>query len=138
MLIFQICANTGKTTTFDELHAITIRAAKNLQNIGCQKGQVIFLLSNNTDDMVPLVFAALCLGCQISSLPTVCSKSEYEYFLSIMNPHFVFCDLELQPILKECLEHLEINAKFFTFDGQNSESIAVETLFDVDPDKHFE
>lgn len=141
MFIFQIqiCANTGKTTTFDELRESTICAANNLRKLGFEKGKMIFLLTNNTVDIVPLVFAALCLGCQISSLPTVCSKAEYEYFWSITNPQFIFCDLELQPTLKECRENLKSNADIFTFDGQIDDSIAVDTLFrKTETDPYFE
>lgn len=141
MFIFQIqiCANTGKTTTFDELRESTICAANNLQKLGFEKGKMIFLLTNNMVDIVPLVFAALCLGCQISSLPTVCSKEEYEYFWSITNPQFIFCDLELQPTLKECRENQKSNADIFTFNGQIDDSIAVDTLFrKTETDPYFE
>lgn len=115
--------------TFEELRELTIHAIRNLRNFGCRKGQVIFLLTNNTADIAPLVFAALCLGCPIACLPTCCSQAEYLYFLSFSKPEIVFCDLTFQPMLKECLEQLEIDAKYFTFDGQTDGTHSINSLF---------
>lgn len=118
---------------------LTICSAKNLQNVGLKKGEMIFLLSNNTFDIVPLVFAALCLGCQISCLPTVCSQSEYEYFMSITNPNYVICDLEFVPILKDYFTNLKRNVPFFTVDGQHEESVEINSLFEqTNEDPYFE
>ncbi|KAJ6636078.1 Membrane-bound alkaline phosphatase, partial [Pseudolycoriella hygida] len=124
-----ICANSGKTTTFDEIYKLTICAAQNLRKLGFVKGQVILFLTNNSVETVPLLFAALYLGCQISSLPTICSKVEFQYFCTIFSPHYIFCDLELQPMLQECSNNIKSKAKYFTFDGQSDTSIAVDTLF---------
>lgn len=112
---------------------------KNFQKFGFKESQILFFLTNNTADVSPLVFAGLCLNCQISSLPTCCSQMEYEYYLNIAKPDFVFCDLKFYSTLKECLTKLKINAKIFTFDGQTDESIPMGIFFQkLDEDWIFE
>lgn len=139
IVCFQICANTNKSTTFDELRRLTICAAKNLRNFGCQKGQIIFISSKNTGDIAPLVFAALCLGCPVASLPTCFSQAEYLDFLSFSKPEIVFCDPEIHSIFKECFDKLKINALFFTFDRQLDGTHSIDSLFaTVDDSLYFE
>lgn len=128
----QICANTGKCTTFDELHDLTIRVAKRLRSAGFEKDQVIFFLTNNSEDIAPLVFAAMCLGCPVASLPSFHSKLEYLQHLSAVKPKYVFCDLEYYDMLKDCLCTLKLGAKFFTFGGQIEKSTSISDLFEMD------
>lgn len=104
---------------------------KNLQNLGFKKGQLIFFFTSNTDQIVPLLFAALCLGCPITSIPTCCTKKESEYFLKITNPMFVVCDVEYRSMLRECLANQKNTAAFFTFGDQADEqSIPINILFE--------
>lgn len=128
----KICADTGKRTTFDELHELTIRIAKRLRSVGLERGEVVFFLTENTADIPALVFAALCLGCVITARRSSSSKLEHVRYLTVVKPKYVFCDLEHYNMMKECLIDLKIQAKFFTFDGQIDESILVNDLFEVD------
>ncbi|XP_055309666.1 probable 4-coumarate--CoA ligase 1 [Sitodiplosis mosellana] len=130
--VAQICAETGKCTTFNELHTLTIRVAKRLRNVGLEKGEVVFFVTDNTSDIPALVFAALCLGCVITARRSSSSKLEHVRYLSIVWPKYVFCDLEYYAMMKDCLAELKIEAKFFTFDGQSEGSIAVDDLFKED------
>ncbi|XP_055309667.1 uncharacterized protein LOC129573305 [Sitodiplosis mosellana] len=130
--VAQICADTGNRTTFDELHTLTVRVAKRLRNFEFEKGQVIFFLTNNSADIPVLVFAAMCLGCPVASLPSFHSKMEYFQHLSAVKPKYVFCDLEYYAIMKDCISNLKIEAKFFTFGGQIEESVSINNLFEKD------
>lgn len=135
----QICAVTGETTTFEDLHRSTVRAAMNLQKFGCERGRRIFLFSNNITDLAPLTFAAICLGCPLAPLVTSSSQSECEYFMSITKTEFAICELKFYPMLKRCFANLNINAKIFTIDGQAGDSISAELLFDsMDNELDFE
>lgn len=91
---------------------------------------MIFFLTDNSADVAPLVFAALCLGCAITSLPLCYTKMEYSQYLNIVRPSHVFCDSGYYVVLKECLMDLNIDATFFTFDGQLDESHSIEDLFE--------
>lgn len=127
---------------------MTIRAAKNLRNFGCRKGQVILISTKNTADVVPLIFAALCLGCPVTPVHPYNTRVEYLYHLNLTKPEIVFIDLDLHSMLKECFDELEICAKYFTFGGETVGTHSINTLFekcgtngtseDVDDDSSFE
>lgn len=113
--------------------------AKNLQRLGGKKGQVIYVTTSNTVDIAPLIFGALYLGLTVSLMHPHLTKTEYERFVSMINPKYVLCDLELYQLSKQCLESQKIRAQIFTFDGQIDESIAVNTLFEnQDENTHLE
>lgn len=128
--VLQICANTGTTKTFNELRTLTIRTAKNLRKFGCQRGREIFFIGENIAEMVPLAFAALCLGCPIAAEKKVATRSQCEYYLNATKPEFIFIGIKYYPLIKECLANLRINAKVFTIGGEDSDSIPISKLFE--------
>lgn len=135
----QICAVTGETRTFEELHRMTVRAAINMQRFGCERGRKIFLLSDNVADLAPLTFAAICLSCPLVPLVNYSSQKECEYFINITRPEFAICELKYYPLLEKCFANLNINAKIFTIGGQAGDSIPTEILFEnVDNELDFE
>lgn len=135
----QICAVTGETKTFGELHALTVRAAINLQKFGCLRGQKIFLLSDNITDLAPLMFAAISLGCPLVPLVTSSSQKECEYFINVTKPDIVICEVKYHQVLKECYANLKMDAKMFTINAQADDSISTDELFEnVDNESHFE
>ncbi|XP_031624717.1 4-coumarate--CoA ligase 2-like [Contarinia nasturtii] len=137
--VAQICAKTNKQTTFADLHTLTIRAAKKFQHYGFKKGQLIFVLTDNSADVPPLVFAALCLGCVVTSLPLCYTKLEYSQYFSIVRPNYVICDLKFYVTLNECFMDLSIvDVEFFTFDGHLDETHPIEKIFEGnDSDLYF-
>lgn len=59
--------------------------------------------------------------------------------MSITKTEYAICELKYYPMLKECFENLQINAKIFTIDGQADDSITAELLFEnVDNELDFE
>lgn len=128
----QICANTNVTKTNGELYAQTIRVAKNLQKCGCKKGEVIFFLTKNSADIPAIVFAALCLGCPITGSGEYNTTREHLYFLNVVKPKYVFCDVEYYEELNDCHHGLNDKPIFFTFGGQTRDSRSIEVLFEVD------
>lgn len=137
--IMQICANTGKTKTFDELHTLTLNTAKWLQLFGCEKGDLIYFFTKNTEIVPVVIFAALYLGLQVAASPVYFSRMECECFLKLLKPKLVFCDVDIYQKLKQCLEYLNNGAKIFTFDGVTNESTPVNVLFESpDVDTHLE
>lgn len=132
----QICAVTGATKTFKDLHRLTVRAAINMQKLGCERGRRIFLLSDNVSDLAPLTFAAICLSCPLVPLLNYSSQNECEYFINITRPEYAICELKYYPMLEKCFANLNINVKIFTIGGQAGESIPTDILFNsvVDED----
>lgn len=108
---------------------LTIQTAKKMQHFGFKKGEVVFFLTDNSADIAPLVFAALCLGCVITSLPMCYTKMEYSQYFAIVRPNYMFCDLELYIMLNGCLVDSNIvDVQFFTFGGHLDETHSIESL----------
>lgn len=126
----QICAVTGETRTFEDLHRLTVRAAMNMQKLGCERGRRIFLLSDNISDLAPLTFAAICLSCPLVPQLNYSSQNECEYFINMTRPEFAICELQYYPMVEKCFANLKINAKIFTIGGQIGDSISTDILFD--------
>lgn len=108
---------------------MTIGAALSLRKFGCQKGHVLAFITERTGDFVPLMCTALCLGCKIAGQPLNSTQSERDYFLNLVKPDFVFCDVKEYDVLKERLKNAKKDVKIFTFDGQAGDSIPVDSLF---------
>lgn len=120
---------------------MTVRAAKNLQRLGCDKGKKLFVFIGNVPEIAPLLFGAICLGCTIVSVATVSSQAECEYFFNLTKPEFVICHVEFYSMLRKCFGNLNINAKIITDVGQTGDTITIQSLFsrgDDGDDAHFE
>lgn len=86
-------------------------------------------MANNSHDLAPIVFASFCLGCSVNAMSPSFGKYEIIHMLKITKPHLMFCDIEVYPLVFECLKEVRNNAKIFTFGGQIGESENVENLF---------
>ncbi|XP_055294849.1 uncharacterized protein LOC129564703 [Sitodiplosis mosellana] len=136
--VAQVCAITGAKTTFNELHTLSICAAKKLQSLGYKKGDVILLFTNNSADVQPLVFAALSLGCPILAEVTVHGAAEICRTLTSIRPKIVICDDKFYPMLKECMISMKIIPDFFIFGNQPADTRPIKYLFEnFDDELHF-
>lgn len=115
--------------TFNELSTKTIRVAQNLQKIDHEPRSVVGILTNNSADVAPIVFASLCLGCPISLFDPSFTKFEIKSIISISKPKTFFCDVSVHSLLEASLKESQLTARVFTFDGQRGNSISVDTLF---------
>lgn len=106
-----------------------MRAAQNLQKLGCRTNDIFGLMAENSHHVAPICFAAFCLGCPINGFYTTYDKSEMLHMLNITRPKLMFCDLNVYDLVETCLEELKINARIFTFGGSVGKSIPVEELF---------
>lgn len=108
----------------------TIRAALNLQKLGCEKGDIIGICARNSHYVAPIVFASICIGCPLNPLDPSFTRPELMHMLSITKPKIVFCDVDIYNLMRECLDDLKNDAIVFTFSGQTADSVPVENLFD--------
>lgn len=111
----QIDADTGACQTYKDLFRLTVRAAKNLQSLNFKKKDIFLFVTGYNETITPLVFAALCLGCPVSSMQTFAKKSEFLQMIQLTKPKAIFCDREQQSMLGECLTELNHDAKIFVF-----------------------
>lgn len=114
---------------------MTIRAAKNLQRLGCVKGSKIIFF---TGDIVPLQFGAICLGCPLV-LPSKATQADYEYSIKLTEPEYAVCDMECYSAVRESFSKLNMNAKIITVDGQMDDSIPMQSILEsADNESFFE
>lgn len=107
---------------------MTIRAAQNLQRRGHNSKQMISIISGNVPDLVPIVFASLCLGSPVNTIPTT-PKREILRILEMTKPELIFCETRVFDMVQKCLTELQMNAKIFTLNGTTDNAEPVERLF---------
>ena len=130
---------TGDEKTFEDLRELTIRVAKNLQRIGCDRGKKILIFIGLIPEIVSITIGAICLGCPLVPMLTESSQAECDYFLNLTKPEFAICHLKFYAMLKKSFTNIKINAKIITIDGQIDDSIPIQSLFEsVDNESMFE
>lgn len=124
--------------TFNEIKSKTIRAAKNLQSLGCKPKQVFTLIARNSHHVSSIFFASIAIGCPINTLDASFGRNELKHMLNITKSETIFCDVDRYEILTECLNELKIKARIFTFGGIVGGSEPVENLFkEIDNEDQF-
>lgn len=86
-------------------------------------------MARNSENLAPIVLAALCMGCPVSPMDTSLDKSDVLHSLSLATTNLIFCDADVYDILTECLEELSIDAKIITFGARVGAFEQVEDLF---------
>lgn len=107
----------------------TVRAAQNIRKLGYKQREIIGIVAGNHQDLAPIVYATLCLGCPINSLGPTLSKGEIIHMLKMTKPTLMFCAVETYDLVSDCLLELGNGATIFTFGGQTNNSEAVDDLF---------
>lgn len=116
--------------TFDEIRIKTIRAAQNLQALGCERKQVIGIVSRYNQNVTPIAFASIAIGCTASGIDETLERKHTLTMLKITKPAIVFCDVEFYEMLNEFLKELGNTARIFTFGGTVGRSELAESLFE--------
>lgn len=104
-----------------------MRAAQNLQKLGYQKNDVFSLIAKNSHHVAPILFAACCLACPVS---TAFDENQLKVMFQITKPKVVFCDVSVCDLISNVLDELKNDAKIYTFGGVCNSSRAVEELFE--------
>lgn len=112
-----------------ELRLKTVRAALKLQELGFMKNDVLAVVAKNNHDLVPLVFAAFCLGCPVNALGISFDQSELVHMLGITKPKGVFCEVENFDVVEASLRELQNDSPIFTFEKKVAGSISVDSFF---------
>lgn len=125
----QINDETGVRMTYHDIRLKVIRVAQNLLNRGFKPRDVFGFLVENSDDLVPLMVASLCLACPMAPLHPMLSKDEIVRFFLKAKPTVVFCEISGCDQLSDALIELPFSVKVFTFGGQVDGFEPVENLF---------
>lgn len=96
---------------------------------------VFGVLAKNSHHIAPIVLASIAIGSPVNTLDPSFWKTELMHILKTTEPALMFCDPEVVDLVTECLGELKNNAKIFTFDGNNSDSKSVDSLFEETGDE---
>lgn len=107
---------------------MTIRATQNLQRRGFTSKEMISIISGNVPHLAPIVFASLCLGGPVNTIPTT-PKREILRILEMTQPKLIFCEIRVFDVVQKCLAELDMHSKIFTINGTTDEAEPVEKLF---------
>lgn len=107
---------------------MTIRAAQNLQKRRYNSKQVISIISGMVPELPPIVFASLCLGGPVNTIPTT-PKREILRILEMTRPELIFCEARVYDMVQKCLKELQLDAKIFTLNGTTDSAESVAELF---------
>lgn len=122
---------------YNELWSKTVRAAQNLQKLGYSKNDV-FAYSGIDRYVAPVIYAAFCMGCPVNTLSPAFGKADMVHVLKITKPKVMFCSVERNVFVSECLKEVNNDAKLFTFGGKAGDSDSVENLFaETGIEQHF-
>lgn len=56
-------------------------------------------------------------------------KATFAHMFELTRPRLVFCEIKVYDAIVDVLAELKINARVFTFNGSQGDSIPVENLF---------
>lgn len=107
----------------------TVRAAQNIQKLGCRKGDIFPLIAYNNHDVAPICMALLCIGNPYYAMHPDIDEIDFLEILQKAKSKIIFCEMESYAMVKRCAKRLRIDAKIYTFCGQIDDSLAVEDLF---------
>lgn len=125
----QINDATGVRLTFHDLWIKTVRAAQNLQKYGFKKGDVFGFMVDHTDHLVPILLAAMCMGCPAATLHPTLSKDEIVRSFLKAKPSAAFCVVSACNQLIEAVKELPFDVQMFIFDGRVDGFESVCSLF---------
>lgn len=125
----QVSDECGVQMTFDEIHTKAIRAAKNLQHLGYQPGNIFGIMARNSQNVAPILFASFFIGCPTNPLNPNLNKTELIHMLKTIKPSSMFCDLDNYDLVEQCYDELGIIGNIFTFGGKKGRSRDVDSLF---------
>lgn len=124
----QISHDNGVEVTNGEMCLRIARAAQNMLQCGYQEDDVFAIIARNSENLAPIVFAAMAIGCPVSTLDPSFSTREVTHMFRITQPKVVFCDSDKIETVRESLAALELDATIFTFDEETEFSRHVNDL----------
>lgn len=124
----QKSASSGIELTFADLREQSIRAAQNLLKFDFDRGDVFAIISRNSHELAPIVFASLCSGYPLNTLDASFSEAEIVHMFGITKPKAVFCELDAVVVVEKSLRKLHNDARVFTFGGSANGTVAVSEL----------
>lgn len=113
-LVTQISAETNVSLTCEEMYKRTIKIAKFLLNSGLKEGDIVGLVTANTENLAPVVFACFTLGLPINPLSPIMNEKDIEQMFGKIKPKMIFCDASNLKVVQNSINELNSDAKILT------------------------
>lgn len=105
-----------------------IRIAQHILELGFQEDDMFTIIARNNENLAPIVFAAMSIGCPVNTLDPSFSVFEVTHMLRITQPKLIFCEYDKLPIVRKSVSELNSDAMIFTFDKETEYSRCVDEL----------
>lgn len=113
--LFQICSETGKKQTYDELLKRCVRTALHMKKRGLKEGDIIVTCSyNHLDGCLPFI-ASTFIGCLPASLDPTFSSAENKHLLSQIKPKIIFVSDESVAMIEKTIDELNYDTEIVVF-----------------------
>lgn len=113
----------------------TIRAAQNILKLGFQENDVFSIIAGNSENVAPIVFASMSIGCPLNTLDPSFGTFEVAHMFKMAKPKLIFCDLNKLEVVLNSLEQLNMNAMIFTFGESTEHSQNIDELLNETGDE---
>ncbi|KAG6462268.1 hypothetical protein O3G_MSEX013144 [Manduca sexta] len=99
-----INADTGHAMTSKAILQEIVNVAVGLKQMGVEKGDIVAISSENRNEFITAVIAAISCGATVTSINVLSTKEEIIHMLSISQPKVVFCS---EAVLKRQLDTIK-------------------------------
>jgi 4-coumarate--CoA ligase len=114
-----------------EMRNHIIRVARNFQNLGMQRGDVVCMVAKNSQYVAAVVVGGLLIGLTISSLDPFFTIIEMTHALSLAEPKLIFCDEENVAIVNETLKSLHMQTEVYVLTEDKHTVPGFKTVFEL-------
>jgi len=112
--VAQISADTGVSVTCQQMYDRSIKIAKYLTKCGMKEGDLIGIVTANTENLAPIVFACFTLGLPINPLSPIMNEKDIIQMFSMTKPKMIFCDSENVKVLQNAVDEMKSEVKILT------------------------
>ncbi|XP_070502887.1 luciferin 4-monooxygenase-like [Chironomus tepperi] len=132
-LVTQISADTGATVTCQQMYDRSIRIAKYLTKCGMKEGDLIGLVTANSENLAPIVFACFTLGLPINPLSPIMNEKDIVQMFTMTKPKMIFCDADNVKVVQNAVDEMKSEAKVLTvMDKVDGHDCATEILKEME------
>lgn len=131
--ITQISADTKVSVTCKEMYDRTLKIMKFLSKSDIKETDIVGLLTSNTENLAPVVFACFVLGLPINPLSPIMNTADVVEMFSKIPPKLIFCDGENLNVVQEAVNEIKSNVKIITImDKVDGYDCVIEILNDLE------
>lgn len=113
--VMQISYETDIQLTGAEIKIRSIRVAQNLIKMGIVQNDVVGIMARNSHNLASVVFGCHFIGAPINTLDPTFEEADVTHMLNLTKPKLMFCDHDLEKLIKRILTKLELDIPIVVF-----------------------